>query len=138
MTINGRNKGWYRTCGSDNCFTELYKMKSVAMKGVFSGKKHPRWIKDRSKLKLKRGNAEWKWFRDEIMKERNYTCEVTGVIGRNMNVHHIKPVCLFPELMYDKKNCVLILEKVHRSFHKKYGYKGSRKEWNDFVKSYGC
>lgn len=133
----GRNKGYYDICDSKKCFEKSHKV-AAGKRSWQKKEKHPRWIDDRSKLKLKRGNAEWKWFRDEVMKERSYTCEITGVVGGNMNVHHIKPVCLFPDLMYDKKNCVLIQESVHRSFHRKYGYKGSAKEWKQFVKDYGC
>lgn len=39
MTINGRNKGWYRTCGSDECKNRQYKLTDVSKSKCFKGQK---------------------------------------------------------------------------------------------------
>lgn len=101
-------------------------------KSLPRGKDHPRWISDRSKLKTKRMNSEEKWFFKEVLKERNYICELTGRVGGKLSIHHIKPVWKYPELKFDKLNVIIILKSIHIYFHKLYGLKSNENDWNYF------
>lgn len=98
------------------------------------GEKHHGWIKDRSKLKPCRNQYEEKWFMREVLKERNYICELTGTIGGRLSVHHLDSVHLFPEKKFDKNNVIVIMQEFHKKFHNSYGYQWATKEkWKAFL-----
>lgn len=97
------------------------------------GPKSPRWIKDRSKLKGKRCQAEERWFFQEVIQERDYICELTGQKGGHLSVHHIKPVWKYPELRFDKSNVIVISLDIHLRFHRIHGLKGDEIDWNIFI-----
>ncbi len=96
------------------------------------GFKHPLWIKDRSKLKKIRMQAEEKWFFKEVISERKYICEITGNNG-TLSVHHIKPVWKYPELRFVKENVIVVLKKIHKYFHRLYGLKSDENDWYNFL-----
>jgi hypothetical protein len=96
------------------------------------GSNHPRWIKDRTKLKQKRCYAEEQWFFKEIIKERNFRCELSNKNGK-LSVHHIKPVWKYPEERFNKNNCIVILLIIHKKFHYLYGSKGDELNWCEFI-----
>jgi hypothetical protein len=109
---------------------------SNAKKG-HSGQNHHLWIEDRTKLKQKRCVYEEKEFFKQILKERNYICQVTGKVSRNLSVHHIDSVHLYPEKKFDKDNVVVILKEIHIDFHKKYGFQWATKcKWQDYLLNY--
>lgn len=72
-----------------------------------SGESHHNWIEDRSKVKQKRGSYEEKQFFKRILKERNYTCEITGNVGRKLSVHHLDSVHLYPDKIFDENNVIV-------------------------------
>lgn len=93
---------------------------------------HPNWVKDRSKLKNKRGITEEKIFFKELIKGSNYLCQLTGQNGA-LSVHHIKGVWKYPELVFDKTNCIVITKKIHNKFHNIYGNRTDENDWLEFV-----
>lgn len=97
------------------------------------GEEHPLWINDRSKVKENRSRFEEREFVKEVLKDRNYKCELTGEKVREISYHHIKPVWKYPELRYVKENCIVTLRKIHKFFHKKYGCKSDEYDWNNFI-----
>ena len=97
------------------------------------GEKHPMWIKDRTKIKAKRFYTEEVDFTKEVLKERHYTCEITGTIGGPLSLHHKNGWKNFPEQRFDKKNVILIKRDIHKLFHKLYGVDVSENDWNKFV-----
>ena len=101
------------------------------VKGQFAGKNAYNWIVDRSKVKDKRPR-EHRFFK-EVLKERNYTCELTNQIGGKLSVHHIQPVWKYPEYIFDKSNVMVIQRKIHRYFHKLYGMKSDENDWKQFI-----
>lgn len=131
---NGRNKGFYRTCGSEECLKEQYKDKNVSKKKSHKGKEHPKWIEDRRLLKQKRCNYEEKIFFKKILLEKDFTCELTNKKDRYLSVHHKKPVWKYPDLQFDKNNCIVILKRIHKFFHNKYGFKADENDWEIFIK----
>lgn len=67
------------------------KKHGVNRRDMYGSNNHA-WKGGRVKLnKLIRNSAKYIAFRDEIMAERDYTCEFTGERGAKLNVHHIKP-----------------------------------------------
>lgn len=101
-----------------------------------SMEKHHLWIEDRTKLKSKRLNCEEKKFFKEILKERNYTCEISNDIGGKLSVHHLDSVSLFPDKIYDKNNVIVIKYEIHKEFHKEYGCRNITKEhWINYINS---
>ena len=97
------------------------------------GSNHPKWIKDRSKIKQKRLNTEEKWFFKEVIAERGYKCELTKE-GGSLSVHHKKPVWQYPEMKFIKNNVIVIKTKIHKLFHFLYGFKANEKDWKSFIK----
>jgi len=99
------------------------------------GPKHPKWISDRSKLKAKRAITEEREFFKEVLAERGYICELTGVSSNKLSVHHIDSVHLFPNKQFDKSNVIVITKDIHMDFHRKYGFQWATKEkWDNYVK----
>jgi len=132
--INGRNKGFHKTCGSEKCLTEQYRSKKVCLSKGKKGELHNRWIKDRSLVKQKRMITEEKHFFKEIIQERNFKCELTGLNNR-LSVHHINGVWSHPDLRFDKNNCIVILNSIHKKFHKIYGNRTNEADWREFIEN---
>ncbi len=100
-----------------------------------SGSEHSKWIHDRTLLKRKRCIYEEKQFFKEVLLERGHRCEITGKNERNLSVHHLDSVHLYPEKRFDKNNVIVVTKKIHMDFHKKYGFQWATKEkWNNYVK----
>lgn len=131
--VNGRNKGYQRTCGNEKCLSMRYSPENNK-KRAHIGKNHPKWIENRQELKQKRMYTEEKWFMKELIKERGYKCELTGKEGI-LSVHHIKPVWKYPELIFSKESCIVITKAIHMLFHKEYGFKSDECDWASFIKN---
>ncbi len=100
------------------------------------GDKNGRWIQDRSKLKRKRGFAEERWFFEEVLEERNYTCEITGEKGGKLSVHHLYNFSTHPELRFEKSNVIVIKKDLHKLFHIKYSpFNNTPEQFKEFVNS---
>ena len=94
----------------------------------YSGKNHPKWIEDRSKLKDRNRTIRWskdmKIWRKKIYERDNYTCQMcnnkssanNSVI---LNAHHIKTFNDFPELILDINNGITLCEKCHKKTYEK-------------------
>ena len=90
--------------------------------------------------KMIRNCAKYVNWRNEIFKERNYTCELTEQRGGKLNVHHIKPLSTLisefqlqhPNLssqeeqlaaieafapFWDKTNVIVVTKDAHRKIH---------------------
>lgn len=91
---------------------------------------------------------KWIKFRDRIMREHDYLCQESLRYGRRVQaemVHHIYPVSEYPELEFEKWNCLPILNKIHNTFHDRtndkivgqglYWQKKRKKEFLDFYKN---
>jgi len=97
--------------------------------------KHPRWIKDRSKVFRNRSLTEERHLFRNMIENRDYTCELTGKRGGKLSCHHIKPVWKFPELRFDESNIIVIQLEIHKYFHCKYGFKACEHDWENFIKN---
>lgn len=80
------------------------------------------------------GLKEW---RNEVMIRDNYTCQVTGKHGGNLNVHHLNAYHWDKEHRTDTNNGITISKEIHKLFHKIYGYKNNTKEqFEEFKQKY--
>jgi Mor family transcriptional regulator len=101
----------------------------------YSGEKSPNWIKNRHLVESHKRGSKDSYFKNKILKDRLYTCELTGKVGGELQVHHIFPVWSHPELRYDGGNVIVIQRKIHKEFHRIFGSKTNVFAWNHFVKA---
>ena len=106
------------------------------------GKRAPNRKVDRSEMHIRlqnigpTGQNEHGW-RREIIKKRNFTCQLTGICG-NVNCHHIDSVKEAPYKQFDEDNIIVVLSKIHKAFH--INYMGSfkvattKENWVEFCK----
>lgn len=70
-----------------------------------------------------RNTPEYRVWRKSVFERDNYTCQMCGKKGGELNAHHIKLWKSHPESRYDIKNGVTLCESCHKEYHKKYGRK---------------
>jgi len=79
------------------------------------GKEHPRWVKDREKLKKQERNdgAYYAW-RREVWLRDNFTCKIANpeCAGR-IEAHHILGWTEYPELRYQTNNGITLCQAHH-------------------------
>lgn len=75
---------------------------------------HPKWVKDRSKLKFQRSRTELREWRKAVFLRDDYTCQVCGNRGGKLNAHHIKSYVLYPDLREDVGNGRTLCEPCHK------------------------
>jgi DNA-directed RNA polymerase subunit RPC12/RpoP len=71
-----------------------------------------------NEVKRIRRSLEFKEWKKEILKERNYTCERCGVRGQKLHIHHLEMVCVAPEKIMEKDNVIVVCIKCHKKIHK--------------------
>lgn len=62
------------------------------------------------------GLTEKAWVR-HLLEKANWTCQITGVRGVSLSVHHLDCVKGFPEKRWDESNVVVVQTKLHKEFH---------------------
>lgn len=112
--IDGRNKGYLRTCGSEKCLTEQHRDKIVAGKKGRKGSAHPKYIKDRNEVKKKRLMCEHIEWKKKVFERDDYTCQNCGNRGGKLNADHILPYSLFEELRESLTNGRTLCEGCHK------------------------
>lgn len=58
-------------------------------------------------------------WRKEVFTRDNFTCQICGKVGGNLNAHHIKKWADYPELRYEVSNGITLCERCHRDVHRK-------------------
>jgi len=82
----------------------------------FQGVNNPRWKGGVTPEHLKiRWSTEMKNWRKQIFERDNYTCQLCGKHGGNLNADHIKPFALYPELRFDLSNGRTLCVPCHRN-----------------------
>lgn len=90
-------------------------MVSKIMKGR-TGENHPRWIKDRTKLKKSGGrrNRAYDYWRRQVLERDNWKCRIANQDCKGKLVaHHILPWRDFPELRYKINNGITLCQYHH-------------------------
>lgn len=79
------------------------------------GSNHPAWKGTSSRYTLFQNGAPWKHKRSEVFERDNWTCQLTGVRGGNLECHHIIPKHKIPEdLWLDERNLITLSKDAHR------------------------
>lgn len=106
--------------GKNSDMTKLWEKNNtpeVNAKKAHYGTKHPKWIKDRSKLKsrVRPEMVEWRNF---IFLRDKFTCQYCNKIGGQLHAHHKAPYSLFVKLRWEKSNGVTLCTECHKNVHK--------------------
>jgi len=75
-----------------------------------------------------RKSLEYKLWRKACFERDSFTCQISGKNGGDLEVHHINNFADFPELRTTISNGITMTKKMHKLFHKIYGYKNNTKE----------
>lgn len=101
----------------------------IKMSNSLSGSKHPRWMGGITPIKkMFRKSLEYRLWRKACFERDNFTCQKTGQIGGNLQVHHINNFADFPELRLAIDNGITLSYDAHKDFHRRYGIKNNTKE----------
>jgi len=86
------------------------------------GEDNPNWHADKTDVERSddRSYPEYKEFVKECFERDNYTCQLTGKVGGQLAVHHLKSYAKYPTLRCDPSNGITLQRKIHNEFHKKY------------------
>lgn len=102
---------------------------SKSRMGKYTGKNNPNWkgnaVKKRERIRKSKKYIEW---RTKIFKRDKFTCQNCGIIGKNLNAHHIIPFSLLIEtplenLIFDANNGVTLCVDCHKEEHPKLNFK---------------
>lgn len=86
------------------------------------GEKHQKWIKDRTVVMEKhriRGTIEWKEWRVSVFQRDEYTCQECGIKGGKIEPHHIIPLRISFDKIFDVMNGITLCRPCHqKTIHK--------------------
>jgi len=69
-----------------------------------------------------------------VLERDNFTCQKYNIRGGRLIVHHIRNFAEVVELRTSIENGIILSEKAHKEFHKKYGKKNNtREQLNEFL-----
>ena len=82
------------------------------------GEKHFAWKKDRSMIGFT-DTPEYNIFRLKILARDNYACQKCGIRGAKgirpiLEIHHIKPRSIYPELAMEENNVQTLCKECHK------------------------
>lgn len=85
--------------------------------GKWSGKSNPKYKDGRCAFRIRsRNSRKYRKARREVLKEKNYTCELCGMDAGVMHIHHIVPIRKGGNLI-EKENMMVLCMTCHRLLH---------------------
>ena len=114
ITPEGRNKGFYRTCGSISCIKAQYTNPTISNKKRHIGKDHPLYKEDRTQIKSKRPQYENSAWTKSILERDNYTCQECGRRGVKLQAHHIMSYVDYIDLRWEISNGITLCIDCHK------------------------
>lgn len=90
-------------------------------KKILIGSKNGRWIEDRSQVKF-RPRHEMTFWKKAIYQRDDYICQICGKRGGKLQVDHIKPYSLYPNLRWKIENGRTLCIDCHKQTDT-YGWK---------------
>jgi hypothetical protein len=110
---------------------ELSNTEEANKKKSHKGESHPKYIKDRSKVKG-RPRYEMSEWRKSVFERDDYTCQECGVRGGKLQADHILPYSLFEEYRWDLDNGRTLCVDCHKKTNT-YGQKAKNLKREDFI-----
>lgn len=94
----------------------------ICKNAFMTGPRHPHWnngARSRSFSEWATNQAEYKNFREEVLRRDNYRCMITGRKD-SLQVHHILPKNekANPELVFSPSNGITLCKDIHEEIHK--------------------
>lgn len=81
----------------------------------YKGEGNPNYVDGKGvDRNLIRGKAKYKKF---VKENKKSYCEITGFTS-NLELHHILPISLFPEFVYNSSNVITLCSNLHYEIHK--------------------
>lgn len=82
------------------------------------GKEHPNYVKEnrtayKEKCRLRK-TIEWKNWRETIFIRDNYTCQECDIVGGRLEPHHIIPIRVNLETIFEIKNGITLCRPCHK------------------------
>jgi len=102
------------------------------------GENHPNWKGGKSDENKKiRHSLEIKLWRKSCFERDNFTCQISGQSGGELQVHHINNFADFPEKRTEISNGITITKELHLKFHSLYGrHNNTREQLEEFINLY--
>ena len=125
--------GWTKFySGKDN---PLYERKRPDMLGDKNSSWNPNLTqRDREYGRI---SEELKKWRLDVLERDNYTCQITGKRGGELNCHHLNSYHWDKENRTNVDNGITLSKEIHELFHHIYGYKNNTKEqFEEFKQRY--
>ena len=83
-----------------------------------SGENHWNWKGGITpKNQMGRNSLAYKKWRTDVFRRDNYTCQMCGARGGNLNAHHKKPWAKFPEFRFSLENGITLCHNCHKTVH---------------------
>ena len=92
---------------------ELRKKLSKAHIGKQKGNRNPAWKGGITPITIRMRNQFIKRIHKEILKRDDYTCQICGQRGGDLNVDHIQPWAEYVELRFSMDNCRTLCISCH-------------------------
>jgi len=109
--------------------------RSQSLKGINKGEKNNAWKGGiYPEIWKQRTCLNYKFWREEVFKRDNFTCQKTKVRGGQLHTHHVLPFSKYPELRFDINNGITLSKKSHKEFHKIYGFNNNLQQLQIFLK----
>ena len=83
-----------------------------------NGENHWNWKGGKtSENQRERNSAAYAAWRKAVFVRDEFTCQLCGQVGGNLNAHHIKPFAEFPDLRFDESNGITLCKRCHYEVH---------------------
>lgn len=111
--IKNKSKGNCKQCAGRNNNSGQFKKGHNSWTLGLTGEKHPSWQGGKTKEKNKYQNSrEFKIFKKTVLIRDNHKC-VLCLSCKKLEIDHIKPIYLYPELMFDVTNGRTLCHSCH-------------------------